>query len=235
MPLRDHFQPPLEDDIPWPSLFSAWGVTLATHLNKSGLPDEYVAYEVFKIRSDAGAYQRCTGPATSSRPGWEVPPPGWTVPYPRHDHVELHIREKGRWAESLPAAVAFVIPPQKESSRHRRAFLSRCASHLALGSALAIIDIVTHRPGCLFNDLLTVLGIEEVPRMPSGTTLFAAAFRPVVRDWYSKERRQMEVWAAPLAVGEPLPTLPLRIDGDQFAPVDFEAAYEQTCRDYKVL
>ena len=34
----------------------------------------------------------------------------------------------------------------------------------------------------------------------------------------------------PLALGDPLPTLPLRLTGDLFVPVDFDAAYQEACR-----
>jgi hypothetical protein len=32
------------------------------------------------------------------------------------------------------------------------------------------------------------------------------------------------------AVGDPLPELPLRLTGDLFVPVDFEATYQEACR-----
>jgi hypothetical protein len=35
---------------------------------------------------------------------------------------------------------------------------------------------------------------------------------------------------ATFAVGDPLPTLPLRLTGDLFVPVEFEAAYQEACR-----
>ncbi|MGL4554625.1 MAG: hypothetical protein ACRC33_25960 [Gemmataceae bacterium] len=54
------------------------------------------------------------------------------------------------------------------------------------------------------------------------------------RIYDTQERRETEVWATPLSVGDRLPTMPLRLSHDEFTPVDFEAAYEQSCRDYKV-
>jgi len=31
MPLFDHFRPPVEDDLPWDSLHSAWATYIARH------------------------------------------------------------------------------------------------------------------------------------------------------------------------------------------------------------
>jgi hypothetical protein len=51
--------------------------------------------------------------------------------------------------------------------------------------------------------------------------LYAASYRPVIRDG----RPELDLWLATFAVGDPLPTMPLRLIADYFVPVDFEAAY----------
>jgi hypothetical protein len=136
--------------------------------------------------------------------------------------------------------VSFVTPTNKETLLQRRAFLSRCVSHLHEGTSLVVIDIVTRFPFCLYNDLLTLLGAEEVPRLPSGTRLFAAAFRPVSRGdrrrtFDPDERLETDVWVEPAAVGQPLPTLPLRLIYDQYAPVEFEPPYHEVCRSHRLI
>jgi hypothetical protein len=52
------------------------------------------------------------------------------------------------------------------------------------------------------------------------------ACRPVRRG----EQGEIDLWLRRLAVGAPLPTLPLRLTGDLFVAVDFEAAYQEACR-----
>jgi hypothetical protein len=42
-----------------------------------------------------------------------------------------------------------------------------------------------------------------------------------------QERAEVDFWPALLAVGEALPVLPLRLKGDLFVPVDFEATYQE--------
>jgi hypothetical protein len=44
----------------------------------------------------------------------------------------------------------------------------------------------------------------------------------------------LDIWEEPLAVGQPLPTLPLRLPGHHPVPVDLEASYERTCREQRL-
>jgi len=40
----------------------------------------------------------------------------------------------------------------------------------------------------------------------------------------------LAVWRLPLALNQPLPTLPLSLRADLVIPVDFEEAYAEACR-----
>jgi hypothetical protein len=62
--------------------------------------------------------------------------------------------------------------------------------------------------------------------MSAQATLYAVAYRPVLR----REHAEIDIWPAAFAVGDPLPELPLRLTGDLFMPVDFEANYQEACR-----
>jgi hypothetical protein len=44
-------------------------------------------------------------------------------------------------------------------------------------------------------------------------------------------RARLEAWSHPLAVGEPLPTLPLWLGPERVVPLDLEPSYEQACHD----
>src|SRR5262249_37767789 len=152
-------------------------VRLASRLNERWLPADFVAVNAVKIGHEIESPLKSYDPPTvgaapgappGERPAWEVPALRWTVPRTKGDHVEVHVRDEAqRWA-GLAAVVAFVTPTNKEILQQRRAFLSRCVSHLHEGASLAVIDVVNSRGGCLFNDLLTLLGAEEVPRLPAG-------------------------------------------------------------------
>ena len=66
--------------------------------------------------------------------------------------------------------------------------------------------------------------------LPAGG-LYAEAYRPVVRDGAV----DLDTWAHTLAVGDPLPTLPLRLVGDFFLPVNLDATYQEMCRRRKLV
>ena len=69
-------------------------------------------------------------------------------------------------------------------------------------------------------------GSPAGPELPPEADLYAVAYRPVLR----QERPEIDVWPVPCALGSPLPVMPLRLTGDLFVPVDFEATYQEACR-----
>jgi hypothetical protein len=94
-----------------------------------------------------------------------------------------------------------------------------------------LIDIVTHRRANLHNDTMRLLQAPPEVDFPAGVELYAAAYRPVLR----QERPEIDLWNAVCGVGQPLPVMPLRLTGDLFVPVDFEAAYLETCRRRRLI
>jgi hypothetical protein len=72
---------------------------------------------------------------------------------------------------------------------------------------------------------MRLMGSADEFLLPADMDLYAAAYRPVLRE----ERAEIDLWTAPCGVGQPLPLLPLRLTGDLFVPVDFEAAYQEAC------
>ncbi len=70
------------------------------------------------------------------------------------------------------------------------------------------------------------MAVDSVYEMPDEPRLYAVAYRPVRRQGGSA----IDIWTSTFAVGDSLPTLPLRLTGDLFVPVDFEATYQEACR-----
>jgi hypothetical protein len=68
-------------------------------------------------------------------------------------------------------------------------------------------------------------------RLPPAKSLYAASYRPVLRDG----RPEVDIWANAFAVGDPLPTMPLRLIADYFVPVELEATYMEACRRRRLL
>lgn len=102
----------------------------------------------------------------------------------------------------LVAAVEIVSPANKDRPDHRRVFVAKCAALLRQRVSVALVDVVTTRQSNLYNELLELIGQALASKpMP----LYAAVCR-LTRE---EESRRLETWENSLAVGQPLPTLPL--------------------------
>ncbi len=237
MPLLDHFHPPLREERHWEGFHSRWANALVDVLNEELLPPGFFAEAHIhlgaRVEVDAATFQRQqpagpgNGPATATLPArvWTPPEPTLALPVAFPDTFEVRVvgTEAG---PTLVAAIELVSPSNKDRAEHRRAFALKCASYLAQGVGLIIVDVVTSRGFNLHDEMVRLLPGGEVFLFPAAPALYAAAYRPVRRD----EADRAETWLVPLAVGQPLPTLPLALDAETSLPVDLEAAYAETCR-----
>jgi hypothetical protein len=245
MPLLDHFHPPLEDEYPWDSLHSGWATRLADLLNERWLPPQFIAAEhthaeasleidVATFAKDAPPREqpRPNGPATATlAPAvWTAPAPERTLPALFPDTFEVRIFQK-RGGRTLVGAIELISPGNKDRADKRQAFVARCASYVHQGVSVVLIDIVTDRRASLHNETMRLLNAPPEADFPAGVELYAAAYRPVLR----QERPEMDLWKEVCAVGQPLPIMPLRLVGDLIVPVDFETAYVETCRRRRLI
>jgi len=126
----------------------------------------------------------------------------------------------------LVAAVEFVSPANKDRPEHRRAFVAKCAALLQEQVAVAIVDVVTTRHFNLYGELLELIGQTDPALAPEAPAVYAAACRGTKKEntWL------LETWTLPVAVGQPLPTVPLWLADNLAVPLELEASYEETCR-----
>lgn len=92
-----------------------------------------------------------------------------------------------------------------------------------------IIDVVTERQANLHTELLTRLCRTSVVSWQA--ELYVASYRPVQR----AAQPSLDVWQAPVALGQALPTMPLWLQGHLCVPVPLDATYERTCREQRLL
>jgi hypothetical protein len=237
VPLRDHFQPPLHPRRHWESFHANWATRIADDLN-GRLPQGFFAEEFThsgaRLEIDVASYEETTAPVSPNGSGvatlttraiWSPPAPAWSVPavFPDTFSVRVFQSEGG---VNLIAAIELISPSNKDRPDERRAFAVKCANYLVQGVALIIIDIVTSRHANLHNETMTLIDAAPSVRFADEQRLYAVSYRPVLRG----EKKDIDMWPANLAVGEPLPTMPLRLTGDMFVPVDFEAAYAEAYR-----
>ena len=174
---------------------------------------------------DAGA------PAASAAPQtWTPPAPGLAVAVelPAADAVEVQVfADDGD--PRLTAAIELLSPRNKDRPQARQAFAVKCVGYLQQGSSVVVVDTVTTRRADLNAAILSLLGVDANAATPSG--LSAVSYRAVGRE---DETQQLQLWPAPLALGQPLPTLPLWIAADFSVPLDLEASYRATCTDLRI-
>jgi hypothetical protein len=125
----------------------------------------------------------------------------------------------------LVAAVEIVSSANKDRPGHGRAFVTKCAALLQQNVSVTFVDLVTTRHFNLYVDLLEVICQTDRSLEPDPPTVYATECR-----WAREgDATHFRAWTHTLAVGLPLPTLPLWLADDLAAPLELEATYEETC------
>jgi hypothetical protein len=215
-------------------------MVIVQHLRKS-LPTGYVAEPRVHLGSqveiDVAAFEK-DEPSSRTWAGngnggvatavWAPAAPSVAVEttLPDYDEYEVRIYDAKR-RRHLVAAIELVSPANKDRPEHRNIFVAKCAALLQKGVAVSLVDLVTIRHGNLYTQLLTFIGHSDPTLGAEPPPLYAASCR-----WVKKEKRTMlEAWSHMLALGQPLPTLPLWLSADLVIPLDLEQSYEQACND----
>jgi hypothetical protein len=164
---------------------------------------------------------------------WAPSRPTFAVAADLLDQYSYEVRVFDTWPDRrLVAAVEIVSPANKDRPENRRALVTKCAALLQQRVSVAIVDLVTTttRRFNLYGDLLELIGQADPALAPEPPPLYAAACRWARRDeaWY------YESWTHPLALGQPLATLPLWLADDFAVPLELEASYEETCRIFRL-
>jgi hypothetical protein len=232
MPLLDHFRPPLTPLFTWESFHAVWAGSIMTCLNRL-LPPRFVALTQTHLGSQVEAdvqewdqgrshpeQQSPNGPGGVAVQAWAPPAPPLVVPAIFPDEFEVSVLDT-RAGATLVGVVELVSPGNKDRAETRRAFAAKCATYLHRGIGLVVVDVVTERRANLHDALMDLLGHGDETHMPDGSDLYAAAYRPVHRG----KKNQIEAWPVALAVGGPLPMLPLALKGAATIPLDLEATY----------
>jgi hypothetical protein len=240
MPLRDHFRPPLAERRSWDGFHGQWPAMIVIGLNQK-LPQRYVAEPQVHLGSsieiDVATYEAedANSPTASEQDKgggvatavWAPPTPTLAVAsdLPAMDEYAVRVYDT-RSGHRLVAAVEIVSPANKDRPEHRRAFVAKCAALLQSRVCVAIVDIVTTRTSNLYGDLMELFG-EIDPSFANGSpALYAVSCR-----WARNgDAWLLETWTHSLAIGRPLPTLPLWLSENLAVPLELEPSYEETCR-----
>ena len=205
MPLLDHIHPPLSERRHWHSFHNSWATYISSQLNAS-LPECFFAEAnvQFGVEIDAAAIDESAFPPVITLP--------LTIARPV---VEIGVFSRSG-GPRLAGAIELVSPANKDRPSHREAFVTKCASYIQAGVGLVVVDVVTERRAGLHRELCLRLGSADIGDDPE---LSASAYRPLVREGTPA----LDVWLEPLALGRPLPIMPLWLLGGFCLPVELEA------------
>ena len=157
----------------------------------------------------------------------EAPQPNLTIDAELGDEYAYEVKVYDQsCARLLVAAVEIVSPGNKDRKASRRAFVTKCAALLQQGVCVSIVDIVTTRKFNLYNELLDLIEQSDPAFSPNPPATYAVTCRARNID----DTGRFESWAYPLAVGQPLPDLPIWLSDDVNVSLELEASYEDTCR-----
>jgi hypothetical protein len=242
MPLLDHFHPPLHGPRRWEGLHHAWATYIATQLNQQTLPAGYFAESEISLGPEMErdvAAMRSSGhrqPEHATGPGapaaWSAPRPGITatVEFSHLEGHEVRVYQDLGGAE-LRGAIELVSPANKDRAGSRRTFAAKCAGYLRQGVGLVVVDVVTARSADLHSELFEVLEAVAKPAgWKSPTGLSAVAYRAVTL----LNEPRLEAWPESLAVGQPLPVMPLWLTLDLCVPLRLEESYLATCDSLRI-
>lgn len=233
MPLLDHFHPPVNQRRSWEGFHGQWAAALVEKLNRDLLGEEYFAdmqvhvggqveVDVATLEETELAEKGSSGTTAMLARVWTPPATKLVIPAVFPDDIEVQIYATTAGA-TLVAAIELVSPGNKDRADARRAFVAKCASYLARGIGLIVVDIVTNRLANLHNELMTFLGQEGPYLLSPSTAIYAAAYRPSRQP----SGDQVELWPHPLVLGQPLPLLPLALRNAGCLPIDLEETYRE--------
>ena len=130
------------------------------------------------------------------------------------DHSVL-VTHSGR----VVAAVELISPRNKDRPEERETTAARYAGYLHDGVNLLIVDVHPQPDRPTFADRFSDRFGLNRPPLPAP---YAAAYRVGEE---TNPGRRLALWSFPLAVGEPLPAVPVPLTVHSSVPLDLDASY----------
>ena len=125
------------------------------------------------------------------------------------------------------AAIEVVSPGNKASRADVQEFLGKALLLLRDGVHFMFVDVISDPAKSIREPLLERIGIEAAA---SEARLWASSYCSLPAE-EPQPHVTIREWARELAIGQPLPTLPLFLHRDEFrVMVDLESAYQETIR-----
>lgn len=224
MPLHDW-----RDDRGWNSLHLVWQTQLLDWIQPR-LPEGYRAYlgsvpaltiDANNGRPDLGV-RRWTPEERATANGAALPEPDSesVAVFELDPQTAVHIDFHGQ----LVAAIEIISPRNKDRPDARARYLGRYLGYIRQGVHLLLIDVLPRPSGFSFADAIAENLRLEQPAVP---VPFAVSYRVGES---VPEGTLVGAWRRPLAVGQPLPTIPLALTVNASVAIDLEHTYAESAR-----
>jgi hypothetical protein len=229
--------------LPWATLHAGWAASLVENLNERWLPSGFVAGErsfsanhpeidiaTWETPAIASAPSGGNGSATATAIAV------YTVPESDHTAVlrdelvpstDILIHDQYR---TLVAVIELISPSNKDRPRERSTFAAKIGSYLMSGVCVVMLDVVTVKRFNLHDSVCDMLELPETTAMPGRPPTYAVSYRPKT----AEGAMSLDIWHRELVVGQQMPTMPLRLTGDMFVPLELEETYMDACRKRKL-
>jgi hypothetical protein len=232
MPLRDHFRPPISRRSSWEGFHGGWPSMIVQEI-VSSLPFRYVAEPRVQLgnyyKFDVSAEQIDDDEAAKGGVALAVQASASTLTldaeFPEEYSYEILIYDVEH-ERRLVAAVEIVSPANKDRPESRRLFAAKCLNLLKQGVCVSIIDLVTIRQFNLYTELLSLINRTD----PTYGAKPPATYAVTCRKRDSESGTKLDVWSSPIAIGQPLPSLPIWLTDQLTLTLNLEVSYEETCR-----
>jgi Protein of unknown function (DUF4058) len=246
MPLRDHFRPPVSKKSSWEGFHGMWPGEIVRKLIPE-LPSGYVAeprvhlgtyYEidVCAFEREDGEEEPYYGSDHSRSTGVAAAPQVTPVPlltldteFPEEYAYEVLIFDIER-ERQLVAAIEIVSPANKDRPASRQLFAAKCYNLLKNDVCVSIIDLVTTRNFNLYVEFLALLKQKDPKFSSNPSPLYVAT----CHKRQEGNRTKLDTWSTPLAIGKPLPSLPVWLSQDLSVTLNLESSYEDICQVLRV-
>lgn len=237
MPLRDHFRPPVSARHPWRPLHAGWPMTIVQHLFAK-LPPGYAAApgaQAGEFEIDVAAHQEDAafpandsggGTATAATRTAAAPTATLTAELSEQDEYEVLVYDD-TYDRRLVAAIEIVSPSNKDRPESRGSFAAKCAALLRRDVSVSIVDLVTDKQLNLYADTLAEVATTDPTLGPTPPHIYTATMRPRKA---RRRRARVDVWFYSLALGQPLPSIPLWLAENTVVMLDLDPPYEEACR-----
>ncbi|MFO0808952.1 MAG: DUF4058 family protein [Gemmataceae bacterium] len=235
MPLHDHFRSPVNDKHHWSELHGGWPMEIVRTLYDLLPPGFHAAPRVYlgspfevdvaTTEDDDRDRGAVAGGGTATQTALA---PTFTVEadMPDQDEYEVRVYDDER-ERTLVAAIEIISPSNKDRRESRDRFVVKVEALLSQDVCVSLVDPVSIRRANLYADLLTRLGRVDPHLAPTPPAMYAVTLRGRKPP---KHRGLLDAWFYPMAVGQPLPTIPIWLGPDLHVELPLEASYREVCR-----